>query len=389
MKIKYISLFISFFFFSAQILKAQSVKNEEKEIVMTKTQLDSLLKKIVEFKKARIESRKKELAINRQYLNLHLDSGKVIQKQSNNDSIYVLITKMKDKLDSLNKELNARKSDTVYLTKTINSVAEQGLNALNLPSDSTTVLRANTLSRTNPLSHSSTAPTRTTTAPITSTLSTSPNYPNLKQADPLKKNEVTTKQTAPTSPLQVENKKSLVVAPIPIPIAGKSIENKREIVVHDSMARVKKNPLDTIDKQLSLKLKLLEIKVDSLEQYKSVVKIDTIRLKNERIIAKALPLTIYFDNNSVSIKGKDSMALAKLIEESKLSTKTVILRGFSSSIGNANYNNVLSFRRAEAVKETLLLNGLKARNIMTLYHGVDDSVSEAKARRVELSILYF
>jgi outer membrane protein OmpA-like peptidoglycan-associated protein len=66
---------------------------------------------------------------------------------------------------------------------------------------------------------------------------------------------------------------------------------------------------------------------------------------------------------------------------------TVVLSGFASKKGSAIYNNKLSFERAEAIKKILLSKGLSAKDIMTLHHGVDDSQSEAEARRVEITFL--
>lgn len=97
---------------------------------------------------------------------------------------------------------------------------------------------------------------------------------------------------------------------------------------------------------------------------------------------------IYFDNNSSSLSQADKAGLQQLAETVKANHPhmTVVVRGFASKKGNAQYNNTLSFNRAEAVKQALLGMGLNAGHIVTLYHGVDNAKDEAQARRVEITL---
>lgn len=98
--------------------------------------------------------------------------------------------------------------------------------------------------------------------------------------------------------------------------------------------------------------------------------------------------SIYFANNSTSISDSDIDALRQLHEQvSKSSSPTkVVLRGFSSTTGNAQYNVRLSSQRADAVKDVLIQLGLPATDIVTLYHGPDDSKRADLARRVEVTL---
>lgn len=103
---------------------------------------------------------------------------------------------------------------------------------------------------------------------------------------------------------------------------------------------------------------------------------------------KSYQHSIYFANNSSTISDTDLAALNGLrhkLEDMNMRV-TVILRGFSSSIGNAEYNDRLSRRRAEVVKQVLLQLGMMPQDIVTLYHGADASKSEELARRVEVSL---
>lgn len=98
---------------------------------------------------------------------------------------------------------------------------------------------------------------------------------------------------------------------------------------------------------------------------------------------------IYFGNNKSAISNEDKATLkqlAALVKENSPRV-TVVVRGFASHTGSAKYNNELSFKRAEAVKQYLLQCGLDARDILTMYHGIDNGSNEQQARRVELSLL--
>ncbi|HLS31017.1 MAG TPA: OmpA family protein [Flavobacteriaceae bacterium] len=100
-------------------------------------------------------------------------------------------------------------------------------------------------------------------------------------------------------------------------------------------------------------------------------------------------LKVYFANNSTTLGSSDKMALEELakIVKNHQDNVTVMLHGFASKSGSAAYNNKISFERAEAVKKALQAIGIRARNIVTLPHGVDDSGDAAQARRVEVSLV--
>lgn len=110
--------------------------------------------------------------------------------------------------------------------------------------------------------------------------------------------------------------------------------------------------------------------------------------EKQRLELKNYQHTVYFANNSTGIDAADLIALQQLgnIISTSPHRATVILRGFSSSVGNAAYNEQLSRRRAEAVQKVLLRYGLEAKHIVTLHHGADASKSDDMARRVEVTL---
>lgn len=103
---------------------------------------------------------------------------------------------------------------------------------------------------------------------------------------------------------------------------------------------------------------------------------------------KDLGLTVYFANNSKNLSNSDRISLEKLAESLQhyKGQYTLLLHGFASKSGSAAYNNKISFERAEAVKNTLRQHGVDAKDIVIYPHGIDESGNAEQARRVEVSI---
>lgn len=99
-------------------------------------------------------------------------------------------------------------------------------------------------------------------------------------------------------------------------------------------------------------------------------------------------LQVYFANNSTSLGNSDKIALKDLAKMIKGNEKhvTIMLHGFASKSGSAQYNQQISFKRAHAVRHVLRGAGVPAKNIVILPHGIDDSGEAAKARRVEVGL---
>ena len=97
---------------------------------------------------------------------------------------------------------------------------------------------------------------------------------------------------------------------------------------------------------------------------------------------------VFFANNSTVISTNDQRIIQNLtpIIKEKQNEILVVLKGFASKVGNAFYNNQLSYNRADAIKQILVNNGVNPSNIMILYHGSDSTVSADEARRVEISL---
>lgn len=99
-------------------------------------------------------------------------------------------------------------------------------------------------------------------------------------------------------------------------------------------------------------------------------------------------LTVYFEHDQANLSAQEVKQLEDLAPQIQAHSQDVlvIIRGFASDVGNAFYNNQLSFKRADAVKAILIRNGVDPKNMMTLFHGEDPTQDAAQARRVEVSV---
>lgn len=100
---------------------------------------------------------------------------------------------------------------------------------------------------------------------------------------------------------------------------------------------------------------------------------------------------VFFANNSIMITAFDKQIIQGLIPiiMERQNEVLVVLNGYASAVGNAFYNNQLSYNRADAIKQLLVRNGVSPGNIMILYHGSDTTVREDEARRVEITLKIF
>jgi outer membrane protein OmpA-like peptidoglycan-associated protein len=97
---------------------------------------------------------------------------------------------------------------------------------------------------------------------------------------------------------------------------------------------------------------------------------------------------VYFDNNSESLRDeyfKYVQDLTQLLLE--YPEAKVMLEGWASPVGKADYNKRLSMRRSESVEKAFVNNGIDSSRILTSFRGEDKISSEQHARRVDMSII--
>lgn len=104
--------------------------------------------------------------------------------------------------------------------------------------------------------------------------------------------------------------------------------------------------------------------------------------------------TLYFAFDSAQISAEARDKLSQIVEAAEDRPQAeVSATGFTDTAGPADYNQDLSFRRAQAVKEALTERGLEAERIGTAARGENrlavetaDGVREPRNRRVEVSL---
>ena len=103
---------------------------------------------------------------------------------------------------------------------------------------------------------------------------------------------------------------------------------------------------------------------------------------------------IYFDFDSQSIRSAESGKIQEIANFMKNGSPEIIIAGFTDDRGTAEYNRGLGDRRAGAVREALISQGVDASRIQTVSFGMempaDSGQNEsawAKNRRAEVGVI--
>ena len=97
---------------------------------------------------------------------------------------------------------------------------------------------------------------------------------------------------------------------------------------------------------------------------------------------------IYFANNAYVPLPHDTDAIDQIVTMLRNNPElSILLEGYASNVGTAAYNNQLSMKRSESVARLLQKQGIALQRILTAFRGIDDSVDKEKARRVDISVI--
>jgi peptidoglycan-associated lipoprotein len=103
---------------------------------------------------------------------------------------------------------------------------------------------------------------------------------------------------------------------------------------------------------------------------------------------------IYFDFDSQSVRGSESGKIQEIASRIKESGSEIIIAGFTDERGTAEYNRGLGDRRAGAVRESLISQGIDGSKIQTVSFGMEMPADSghgesawAKNRRAEIGVI--
>jgi peptidoglycan-associated lipoprotein len=103
---------------------------------------------------------------------------------------------------------------------------------------------------------------------------------------------------------------------------------------------------------------------------------------------------IYFDFDSQTVRSSETGKIQQIAEFMKSGSSQIIIAGFTDERGTAEYNRGLGDRRAGAVRESLISQGVDGSRVQTVSFGLempaDSGHSEsawAKNRRAEIGVI--
>ena len=102
---------------------------------------------------------------------------------------------------------------------------------------------------------------------------------------------------------------------------------------------------------------------------------------------------IYFDFDSQSVRASESGKIQQIAQFMNGNSSEIIIAGFTDERGTAEYNRGLGERRAGAVRESLIAQGVDGNRIQTVSFGLEmpadsghDEAAWAKNRRAEIGV---
>lgn len=111
-------------------------------------------------------------------------------------------------------------------------------------------------------------------------------------------------------------------------------------------------------------------------------------LKDLLVKFKNYKKQVFFANDSDKLTVEDQQYINDVTQVlNKYPELSIVLEGWASPRGKANYNKQLSMRRSESVERALTNKGISPSRIVSSFKGEDHSTSEAMARRVDMSVI--
>ena len=372
-------------FVPAIIFAQDKLYNQQREIVLSKEELQLLLQKIAEAKLRKIRGEK--------LANLHKSQQKKALSNiyesnevknfyylaQNTDSAYTDIEQVNRKLDILLAYMMKKDSiSVIHLTDTVKYVANSNLN------------RANYLAKNDPNAAKHVANNPNAANNVTK------NNPNAAKhvANDSDKDIMLQKQLdmIAKSIKDLSDQQKLLAAAM-IPLTTLNNKDKLDNIQQrtDSILLLSKKQADQNNVQAPKETSVIVQNVKTTENNEGNSVISEERRRTlEDLLAKYgnKKTPIYFANNAYQPLPHDTDAIDQIVTMLRNNPElSILLEGYASNVGSAEYNNQLSMKRSESVARLLQKQGISLQRILTAFRGIDDSVDKEKARRVDISVI--
>ena len=367
------------------IFAQDKLYNQQKEIVLSKEELQLLLQKVAEAKMRKIRGEKlanlhksqQKKAISNIYESNEVKNFYYLAQ--NMDSTHTDIEQVNRKLDILLAYMMKKDSiSVIHLTDTVKYVANSNLNRANYVANNPNA--AKQIAKNNP----------------NATRQVAKNNPNGSKhvANDSDKDIMLQKQLdmIAKSIKDLSNQQKLLAAAM-VPLATLNNKDKLDKIQQsiDSilLASKKQAAHDNVQKNKEIVAPVQNVKTPEHNGGNSVISEERRRTLEDLLAKYGNKKTpIYFANNAYVPLPHDTDAIDQIVTMLRNNPElSILLEGYASNVGTAAYNNQLSMKRSESVARLLQKQGISLQRILTAFRGIDDSVDKEKARRVDISVI--
>ena len=371
--------------FVPSIIYAQEKLYEpQKEIVLSKEELQLLLQKVAEAKMRKIRSEKladlhksqQKKAVSNIYNSNEVKNFYYLAQ--NTDSTYTDIEQVNRKLDILLAYMMKKDSiSVIHLTDTVKYVANNKPNSGKYTASNPNTAKIAANNKPNTVEQTANNPNMTKNV-----ANNAPNKDALlqKQLDAIAK-----------SIADLSNQQNILAAAV-VPLAtlnnkGKLNEIQQSV---DSLLLVsKKQAENNVQSHKEPTIAVRNIKEQDSKGSNTVISEERRRTLEDLLAKYGHKKTpIYFANNAYTPLSLDTQAIEQIVAMLRDNPElSILLEGYASNVGSLEYNNHLSMRRSESVAHLLQKQGIALQRILTAFRGIDNSVDKEKARRVDISVI--
>ena len=372
-------------FVPAIIFAQDKLYNQQREIVLSKEELQLLLQKIAEAKLRKIRGEKlanlhksqQKKAVSNIYESNEVKNFYYLAQ--NMDSTHTDIEQVNRKLDILLAYMMKKDSiSVIHLTDTVKYVANSNLNRANYVANNPNA--AKQIAKNNP----------------NATRQVAKNNPNGSKhvANDSDKDIMLQKQLdmIAKSIKDLSDQQKLLAAAM-IPLTTLNNKDKLDNIQQrtDSILLLSKKQADQNNVQAPKETSVIVQNVKTTENNggNSVISEERRRTLEDLLAKYGNKKTpIYFANNAYQPLPHDTDAIDQIVTMLRNNPElSILLEGYASNVGSAEYNNQLSMKRSESVARLLQKQGISLQRILTAFRGIDDSVDKEKARRVDISVI--